>query len=58
MCCSGDAKCSINVTELENGFQIQVIGDQVKESLKPENLKRCLEACCQGKEPFKGLCPH
>ena len=56
MCGSGDAKCDIKVTELEDGYQIKITGKDVKEALKPENLKNCIEACCSGEAPFKDLC--
>ncbi len=56
MCESSDVKCNVEVIELENGYQVQVTGDDVKDALKPENLKRCIEACCSGEAPFKELC--
>jgi hypothetical protein len=56
MCGSGDVKCDIKVTELEDGYQIKITGKDVKEALKPENLKNCIEACCSGEAPFKDLC--
>jgi len=56
MCGSGDVKCDIKVTELEDGYQIKITGKDVKEALKPENLKNCIESCCSGEAPFKDLC--
>lgn len=56
MCGSSDVKCKVEVTELENGYQVQITGDDVKDALKPENLKRCIEACCSGEPPLKDLC--
>ena len=56
MCGSSDVKCDIKVTELEDGYQIKITGKDVKEALKPENLKNCIEACCSGEAPFKDLC--
>ncbi len=56
MCCGNDAKCDIKVTELEDGYQIKITGKDVKEALKPENLKKCIESCCSGEAPFKDLC--
>jgi len=56
MCGAGDVKCDIKVTELEDGYQIKITGKDVKEALKPENLKNCIEACCSGEAPFKDLC--
>ncbi len=56
MCGSSDVKCTVKVTELENGYQIQITGDDVKEALKPENLKKCIEACCSGEAPFNESC--
>lgn len=46
--------CSINVTELENGFRVEVKGDGLKEKCKErfaacctaERLKQCLASCC------------
>ncbi len=56
MCGGNDVKCEVKVIELENGYQIQIIGDKVKDALKPENLKKCIEACCSGEAPFKDIC--
>ncbi len=56
MCGCNDVKCDIKVTELENGYQIQVTGDKVKDALKAENLKKCIQACCSGEAPFKNTC--
>ena len=56
MCGGAEVKCDIKVTELDDGYQIKITGKDVKEALKPENLKNCIEACCSGKAPFKDLC--
>jgi hypothetical protein len=56
MCGSSDIKCDVKVVELKDGYQIQITGDKVKETLKPENLKKCIEACCSGEVPFKEIC--
>jgi hypothetical protein len=56
MCGSSDVKCDIKVTELEDGYQIKITGKDVKEALKADNLKNCIESCCSGKVPFKDLC--
>ncbi len=56
MCGGSDVKCEVKVTELENGYQIQVTGDTVKDALKAENLKKCIEACCSGDASFKESC--
>jgi len=56
MCGCNDVKCDIKVTELENGYQIQVTGNNVKNALKAENLKKCIQACCSGEAPFKNTC--
>jgi hypothetical protein len=56
MCGSGDVKCDIKVTELEDGYQLQITGKDVKDALKSENLKRCIEACCSGEAPFNDIC--
>jgi hypothetical protein len=56
MCSGSDVKCKVEVAELEKGYQLQITGDDVKDAIKPENLKKCIEACCSGEEPFKELC--
>ena len=56
MCGSSDVKCDVRVVELKDGYQIQITGDKIKEALKPENLKKCIEACCSGEAPFKETC--
>mgnify|MGYP001571386075 CR=1 FL=1 len=56
MCSTGDVKCEIKVIELKDGYQVQITGGNVKDALKPENLKKCIEACCSGKAPFKDGC--
>ena len=56
MCSGSDVKCEIKVTEFENGYQVQITGDKVKDTLKPENLKKCIQSCCSGKAPFKDMC--
>lgn len=56
MCGGSDVKCKVEVIELEKGYQIQITGDDVKDAMKPENLKRCIEACCSGEAPSKELC--
>lgn len=56
MCCGTDVNCKIEVTEIENGYQVQITGDDVKDTIKAENLKKCIEACCSGKAPFKDSC--
>ncbi len=56
MCGGNDVKCEVKVTELENGYQIQVTGDDVKDAFKAEKLKKCIESCCSGKAPFDESC--
>ena len=56
MCGGSDTKCEIKVIELEDGYQLQITGDNVKDALKPDNLKKCIEACCSGQSPFKDIC--
>ncbi|MEW6008776.1 MAG: hypothetical protein AB1629_03995 [Candidatus Omnitrophota bacterium] len=56
MCGTKDIKCEIKVSELKNGFQVQITGDGVKDALRRENLKKCIEACCAGEVPFKDIC--
>ncbi len=56
MCGSGDVKCDIKVTELKDGYQLQITGKDVKDTLKSENLKKCIEACCSGEAPFNEIC--
>lgn len=56
MCGNSDIKCEIKVIELKDGYQVQITGGNVKDVLKPENLKKYIEACCSGKAPFKNIC--
>ena len=56
MCGGSNVKCRIKVIEIVDGYQVQITGRDVKEALKPENLKNCIEACCAGKAPFKEIC--
>lgn len=56
MCGKNGVKCAIKVTELDDGYQVQITGSKVKNALKPENLKKCIEACCAGEAPFKDIC--
>ncbi len=56
MCCGSDVKCEVKVTELEDGYQVQITGGKVKDALKAENLQKCIKACCSGKGPFKETC--
>jgi hypothetical protein len=56
MCGGSDVKCEVKVTELENGYQIQITGDNVKDALKAENLKKCIESCCSSGAPFDESC--
>jgi len=58
MCGSSEVKCEVKVTELANGYQVQITGDGVKDALKAENLEKCIQACCSGEEPFKDTCCH
>ena len=46
MCGGSDIKCDIKVNELKDGYQVQITGDKVKDALKPENLKKCIQSCC------------
>jgi hypothetical protein len=56
MCGTNEVKCEVKVTELKNGYQIQITGGNVKDVLKPENLKKCIQACCSDEAPFKDTC--
>ena len=58
MCGENDVKCEVKVIELEDGYQVRITGGKVKNTLKPENLKKCIEACCSGKASFKDSCCH
>lgn len=58
MCGGSDVKCKVKVIELEDGYQIQITGGKVKDTLRGENLKKCIEACCSGEAPFKDTCPR
>ena len=39
MCGGSDVSCEVKVIELEEGYQVQITGDRVKDALKAENLK-------------------
>lgn len=56
MCGDSDVKCEIKVIELDDGYQVQITGGGVKDALKPENLKKCIEACCSGQAAPKESC--
>lgn len=56
MCGISDIKCEVKLTELKDGYQVQITGNKVKDALKPENLKKCIKACCSGEAPFKDIC--
>ena len=58
MCGGSNVKCEVKVIELGNGYQVQITGSKVKDVLKPENLKKCIQACCSGEAPFKDVCCH
>lgn len=49
MCGASKVKCEIKVTELKDGYQVQITGGDVKDAIKQENLKKRIEACCSGK---------
>jgi len=46
--------CDVKVTEVENGYRIEVTGEGVKEKCKTvfenccteENIKKCFQGCC------------
>ncbi|MFZ5800411.1 MAG: hypothetical protein ACOY3D_03410 [Candidatus Omnitrophota bacterium] len=48
MCGESNVKCEIKVTELKDGYEVRVTGDKVKDVLKPEGLKKCIQSCCSG----------
>ena len=50
MCNGSGCGCEVKVIELEDGYRVQITGGNVKDVLKPENLKKCVEACCSGKD--------
>ncbi|MDP2939467.1 MAG: hypothetical protein Q8O13_05275 [Candidatus Omnitrophota bacterium] len=56
MCGEGRAKCEVKVIELKDGYQVRITGGKIKNALKPENLKECIQACCSGEAPFKDIC--
>ena len=58
MCASNDVKCEVKVIELKDGFQVQITGGKVKDILKPENLRKCIQACCSGEGAFKNICAY
>lgn len=49
--------CNINVTEVENGYRIEITGKDVKEKCETvfenccsdENIKKCFQGCCGSK---------
>ena len=55
--------CSFDVTELENGYRIEVTGDDIKEKWKTifekcctdEKIKNCFSACCGKKQQRVGI---
>ena len=42
MCGGSDVKCEVKVVELDDGYQVQITGNKVKDALKPKNLKKCI----------------
>jgi len=58
MCGGNDVKCEVKVIELKDGYRVQITGDKVKDTLKAENLKKCIQSCCSGEAPFKNICPR
>jgi len=46
--------CSFDVTELENGYRVEITGDDIKDKWKTifekcctdEKIKDCFSACC------------
>ena len=54
---SSGVKCKIKVIELKDDYRLQITGGKVKGTLKPESLKKCIQACCSGELLFKGTCP-
>jgi hypothetical protein len=56
MCGESKIKCEVKVTELKDGYQVQITGSDAKDALKPENLKKCIQACCSEEPPFKDSC--
>jgi hypothetical protein len=56
MCGGSKVRCEVKVIELGSGYQVQIKGAKVKDALKPENLKKCIEACCSSEVPFKDIC--
>ncbi len=46
--------CEIKVTEIENGYRIEIKGEDIKEKCKSvlenccseDNIKKCFEKCC------------
>jgi len=48
--------CDIKVTEVENGYRVDITGEGVKEKCKTafdscseENIKKCIQSCCGSK---------
>ncbi len=49
-------ECKISVIELEDGYQVEISGRNIKNVIKPEKLKMCIESCCSGGSPSKDNC--
>ncbi len=43
--------CQINVTELDNGYRIEITGDDVKEDIKENcNCWEYIQKCCSNQQ--------
>jgi hypothetical protein len=56
LCCN-DERCQITLKTTEDGIQIMISGEMVKELLKAENLKKSLEVrCCETSSSESSSC--
>jgi len=52
-----EKKCNVGITHLENGYRLEITGDEVKNKFKaffescftPERIKECFHGCCDSK---------
>ncbi len=50
--------CNVKVTEVDNGYRVDITGDDIKEKCKTiiencnceEKIKKCFETCCGSEE--------
>ena len=47
--------CDVKVTEIDNGYRIEVTGEDIKGKCKdtccsPDDIKKCFQSCCEIKK--------